>query len=225
MIYFNSKLTLSQVTSRLLLSLCLALGAIAPSAIAQTSDAASTNASGDRVFALDSRDYYGSEIYLTRSDTPSPIQLTYNSGFDSHPVWSPDGTKIAFQRGTIMGQTDIWVMNADGSNLVNLTHTLNPTESEQTPAWSPDGSRITFVSTSGSSSWQVWVMNANGSQARRLVNTNAINSTRPIWSTDGTTIQFWGNACSPTNTCSSVAELYEMNADGGELTQVNSAQY
>ena len=147
--YFNSKQTRSQFISRVLLS-CLMTSAIAQGAIAQTSDAASTNASGDRVFTLNSHDYYGSEIYLTRPDTLQPLQLTNNSGFDSRPVWSPDGTKIAFQRAAVMGQTDIWVMNADGSNPVNLTNTLNQTESEQSPAWSPDGSRIAFVSTSGS---------------------------------------------------------------------------
>ena len=225
MSYFNSKPTFSQAAFRVLLLLWLTSGGLAQEAIAQTRHAASINARGESVFALGSRDYYGSEIYLARPHTSQLIQLPRNSGFNSHPVWSPDGTKIAFQRAAVMGQTDIWVMNVDGSNPVNLTNTFNQIESEQSPAWSPDGTRITFVSTNGSSNWQVWVMNDDGSRARRLVNNNAINSNHPSWSADGRTIQFWGNACSPNNTCSSLTKLYRINADGNQLAEMNSAHF
>jgi Tol biopolymer transport system component len=61
-----------------------------------------------------------------------------------YPAWSPDGTRIAFMGGPD-GPTeyDIWVMNADGSNPVQLTDSPGP---DWWPAWSPDGTRIAFAS-------------------------------------------------------------------------------
>jgi TolB protein len=42
--------------------------------------------------------------------------------FDLDPVWSPDGTKIAFEKGD-GNQYEVYVVNADGSGLTNLTNT------------------------------------------------------------------------------------------------------
>jgi Tol biopolymer transport system component len=41
-----------------------------------------------------------------------------SDGFDLRPAWSPDGTRIAFVR-----DFDVWSMNADGSDQVQLTST------------------------------------------------------------------------------------------------------
>jgi hypothetical protein len=76
---------------------------------------------------------------------------------DSDPKWSPDGTRIAFQRTTNATEnqwrSDIWVVNWDGSGLTNVT--ASPAYREQSPAWSPDGSRIAFYveESSGSDEW------------------------------------------------------------------------
>ena len=53
---------------------------------------------------------------------------------------SPDGSKIAFERGG-PGNDDIYVMRIDGSDLTNLTPEVGGPDQEQ-PAWSPDGKRI-----------------------------------------------------------------------------------
>ena len=52
--------------------------------------------------------------------------------------WSPDGSKIAFTSDRD-GDFEIWVMNANGTGAVQLTH--NSGYNDYNPAWSPDGTR------------------------------------------------------------------------------------
>jgi Tol biopolymer transport system component len=75
----------------------------------------------------------------------------------TRPDWSPDGARIAYVSGED-GNPDIHVMDADGTNKVQLT---TYPFSDYDPAWSPDGTRITFVSfREGEGSRQIYVMDA-----------------------------------------------------------------
>ena len=70
-------------------------------------------------------------------------QLTFSEGDKDQPVWSPDGSRIAFVApGSAGDGLDIWVMDADGGNPVNLTQHAGD---EFDPAWSPDGTLIAFT--------------------------------------------------------------------------------
>ena len=72
-----------------------------------------------------------------------------------HPVWSPDGTKIAYVS-DVAGGPDLWVMNADGSNPVRLTD--DPGD-ESFPEWSPDGTRLAYAASSDySSNADIWIL-------------------------------------------------------------------
>lgn len=77
----------------------------------------------------------GGDIYLVDANGGNLVQLTTSTASDSEPAWSPDGTKIAFTSDRDGGDTDIWVMNADGSNLTNLTPRSNA--SDESPSWQP----------------------------------------------------------------------------------------
>jgi PKD repeat protein len=79
-------------------------------------------------------------IYLANSDGGGLVQLTDGPN-DHGPAWSPDGSRIAFGRSPAeTGLTSaVFVMNADGSNVVQLT-TLG-----SDPTWSPDGEWIAFA--------------------------------------------------------------------------------
>jgi hypothetical protein len=63
------------------------------------------------------------DIYLTPIDGVGFQRLTDNQlEFDKHPSWSPDGAQIVFWSNRETGHSQIWVMNADGSNPRNLSN-------------------------------------------------------------------------------------------------------
>ena len=78
------------------------------------------------------------EIYVIDGDG-NTTQLTENDVFDGYPAWSPNGQQIAFTS-VRDGNWEIYVMDADGSNPVRITHT--PDIDEILPTWSPNGKRF-----------------------------------------------------------------------------------
>jgi Tol biopolymer transport system component len=158
--------------------------------------------------------HYG--IYTSNPDGTRALRLT-DGADDGSPSWSPDGTKIAFsssgpgQRdckaiGDDLCTTDIYVMDADGSHITQLTE--DPAADYQ-PAWSPDGTRITFARTLDAEmgAYAVYVMNSDGSGAT-LLTTDAGSHPHPSWSPDGTQITFVGHEAGSWG-------VYRIDADGG----------
>ncbi len=129
-------------------------------------------------------------------------RLTHNAAAVLHlPAWSPDGRHIAFVSERD-GNSEIYVMDADGSNPRNLTHNA---ASDAFPAWSPDGRHIAFHS-ERDGNYEIYVMDADGSNPRNLAH-NAASDAFPAWSPDGRHIAFQsyrdGNY-----------EIYVMDAEG-----------
>ena len=121
-----------------------------------------------------------SELYTVRPDGSDLIRITNDPAADASPVFSPDGTKIAFttDRET-PNNFEIWTMNDDGSDPTDLN-----APSGDDASWSPGGSQITYAAGGGQG---LWIMSADGIDKHRVVD-GSVGS--PDWSPDGSQIAF-----------------------------------
>ncbi|GDX78772.1 protein TolB [Deltaproteobacteria bacterium] len=134
-------------------------------------------------------------------------RLTSSPGIDVSPSWSPDGSKLAFvsERG---GGAQIYVMNADGSNV----HRVSFQGAQNTsPSWSPKGDKIAFVGRDGG--FDVFTVNLDGSGMTRVTQ-GAGDNEDPSWSPDGDYLVF-----SSTRTGS--AHIWLSSADGRHQVQLS----
>ena len=127
----------------------------------------------------------------------------------AHDDDDDDRGRIAFVRFNA-GNNDIYVMNPDGTGLVNVT---NHRASDRLPAWSFDGSKIAFRSTRDGNQ-EIYVMNDDGSDVVRLTFDPAVD-TSPSWTPEGR-ILFSSNRRGR-------FEIYEVNADGSDLRHIDIA--
>ncbi len=118
----------------------------------------------DRVVFGSDRDGY-LDIWVCDLDGSNLVQLTNNTDDDTLPEWSPDGTRIVFQRAWPGLDTEIIVMNAGGSGVTALTGNGIPDES---PTWSPNGRSIFYHS--GGTNFEVFRLFEDGSDPINLTN-------------------------------------------------------
>jgi Tol biopolymer transport system component len=125
------------------------------------------------------------DIALIDLATSALRPLTHDpSTSDGSPAWSPDVSRIAFFRGPPLGPSHLYVMDADGTNLRQLTQGSG---SDRNAAWSPDGTRIAFAR-SGNEGYEVYVVDADGSNATVVTSVTAESAPSPSWSPDGSRI-------------------------------------
>jgi dipeptidyl aminopeptidase/acylaminoacyl peptidase len=119
--------------------------------------------------------------------------------------------KLCFSRHMGGNNTEIFVMEPDGSGVTQLT--FNSTE-DLNCAWSADGTKIAFQ-TDRNGDHEVYVMNADGSAQTPLTADGAFDGA-PAWSPDGTQIAFQSNRDGDD-------EVFVMNADGTGQTQITAS--
>lgn len=131
---------------------------------------------GRRIAFVGSGSQGAQEIFVVGSSGGAAVNVTNSApASEESPDWSPDGQKIVFARRADLfsGDSDIWVMNADGSQQSRLTSWIttdcvgpfcaNRTTGELRPAWSPDGTRLAFVGPSTQFGYALYMMAADGS--------------------------------------------------------------
>ena len=156
-----------------------------------------------------------------RRGAANQVNLTPASGINFGPSWSPDGSRIAFiSIRTATFDSELFVMNADGSSQTNLTNSPSANELGP-PSWSPDGKQLAYsISHDG-----IYVSNADGGGAVRLT-TNPDGDIEPAWSPDGSQIvfsrQYQGSCTSPPGPSvgGQCRQLWIVNADGSGLRQL-----
>ena len=156
----------------------------------------------------------GGGIYVMDSNGANLAPLTTTADFS--PSWSPNGARIAFVSTRDGVGTEIYVMNADGSNQIRLTNNAAP---DFNPSWSPDGNKIVFSRESGQigDPSEIYVMNPDGTNPTNLTNNPLRADVSASWSPDGLKIAFISGDAEN-------AEVYVMNADGtGQASITNSA--
>jgi TolB protein len=134
-----------------------------------------------------------------------PARLTVGGA----AAWSPDGSKIAF-----MKDGDMYVMNADGTGAMNLTHSGG--FEQFPPRWSRDGSKIAYTVREGRGipyDWDIYVVNADGSDQVKLTHDPA-GDFAPTWSPDGSKIAFASDR-------EAMLKIHVMNADGSDVVKLN----
>ena len=148
------------------------------------------------------------EIFTINGNGQFPVNLTNDAGSDQDPVWSPDGTKLAFASARPGGfDYEIYVMNADGTAVTQLT---SNTAHDREPAWSPNGEYLTFRSDRDGDAEVFKMTAAGGSQTQLTANTVA--DTQPDWSPDGAEIAYRRDG-----------NVWKMESDGQGQTQLTTA--
>lgn len=179
--------------------------------------------SGERQsYAWDYDEFY--DIYETDFEGGKIKNLTNTLGYDAEASWSPDGKLIAFssnrrayteqlseEEATLFKKDpssliDIYIMNADGSNVKRLTQTSTY---DGGPFFSPDGKRIVWrrFSANGREA-EIFTMNIDGSDQKQITRLNMM-SWAPFYHPSGKYIIFSTNVHGHRN-----FELYIVDVDG-----------
>jgi Tol biopolymer transport system component len=123
---------------------------------------------------------FDGDIWLLDVATGGLTNLTNTPGpgvAEVHPAFSPSGKQIAFVRCTDSCQ-GIWVMNADGTGLTQLT----AHQTDQYPRWSPDGKRIAFSSLRDDPTYfDVFTVASNGTGVTNLTRTPGRGELATAW--------------------------------------------
>lgn len=154
---------------------------------------------GKRLAYTSYRDHT-SEIYAVDLLGNSEVNLTNSPATrDEDPAWSPDGSKIAWSR-----DNNIWVMNSDGSQQVQLTSVL----AAWRPHWSPDGQWLSFTGVLTTTAHDtILLVPAGGGSPIDVVNDPTLESFDETWSPASDEIAFIAAPISGTFT----TDVYKLN--------------
>jgi hypothetical protein len=142
------------------------------------------------------------EIWIANADGSGATQLTSNGTMDNVPDISADNAKVVWSEVGVpvgdgnawIGTSNVWIMNADGSD----KHLVTVGGTDVWPRFSPDGSKIAFSRWSSVWGWSLFTINADGTgeaeieSSRGLVYPGNAGEVGASWSPDGLSLAFNG---------------------------------
>lgn len=163
---------------------------------------------------------FGRVAYAGSTEGPYGVYVQTSGGRRSFlgsgesPAWSPDGERIALQR----GRREIVIVGADGSDsrvLSLRTVDGGPSPvSAMAPTWSPDGTRIAFLGIGDSGPYRLYVGRSDGTDVAAVTLPDFLCG-RPAWSPEGDVIAMSGRVPEEDD-----AHLYTVRVDGTAWTQL-----
>jgi Tol biopolymer transport system component len=150
------------------------------------------------------------EVFVIGASGGSPVQLTDKFAPDYFPSWSPDGSRIGLTS-NVRGIIDIYAMDADGSNILQITNGGY----DEGAVWSPVDELLAFIrkpSHQNSEVGDIYLVRSDGTGLERITNESALRS-HLAWSPDGQQIAY----CQRVSDFgpNQPSELRVMNANGG----------
>ncbi len=177
------------------------------------------------------------DVFVMDADGANPTQITFGPGYDGHPHWSADGSRIVFNsdRDTPdltaewhLRWHDIWSEKPDGSDLIKHTDcrttctygSLSPDGKHLLYRRVDDKSGLNWLMHAGARNSEIYISAADGSNARVLAAHPAFDGW-PAWSPDGQWIVFASNRTGPPLT----SQLWLVKPDDSGLVQVTSGEW
>src|SRR5829696_5354179 len=161
------------------------------------------------------------DIFTMNLDGSGIVKLTHSESLDSDAGWSPDGSQIAFasDRARSSGRTEIYVMDADGTNVRRVTTLPRKAKFDLAPRFSPDGTKLVFtryITDTGRSA--LFTVRVDGGGLKQL--TPWGNGAEDAdYSPDGNKIVF---EAFPNKECG--GEIYTVDSDGQHLTNITDTR-
>jgi Tol biopolymer transport system component/DNA-binding winged helix-turn-helix (wHTH) protein len=153
--------------------------------------------------------FFSANIWkLNLTAEPVAERLIASTRSQNNPNISPDGAKIAFESDR-SGSHEVWISDADGHNLQQITHLNSLTG---TPSWSPDSKRLVFDSRADGEA-NLYVYNTAGGDLRKVAASTRANSL-PSWSRDGRFLYYASGEDIDT------PSIWRVPVEGGAATEI-----